>query len=1234
MLREVAFSGGPREPFNSFRLDGDAHPERRLDVEGIVTFPVRVAPPREDVMESRHPSEGFASFDRLLSAPRPGALVVRTREEDREPILAHASRRLRAAGFRVVDVLVRQPGSVFREAATQLGLGALTCHVGTYASAMSSAGQRIAIVAPMPTEGSWDDGVARKLGELGEVVLVLVTTVPASSWAERSIDVTAALTLEEKRLWMEAVARDGETLLRHRDLHDLETWWRHVRRESGPLPFASVTASKQASPRLVSARALETAIVVALARRSIPITALQRSCGDAALVDEVVATGLVVERGRAIVIAESVDGPALEALATPELRDRAVAMLLDDGFALDPWASARAAELLVGGRPLDADAAMDRAARYARDARITGELAGRWRTTLDGIGGEVGTELRIRAAERALGAGKPLDALRWCDGIVDARGRPSRVQLAVARAHVQLGDLVSARLVLDRIGEDADDDELRATIAVECGEIGYLTGDHEAARNEAETALRLSAVFATRLAARSILGKLLLARGEWDAADGHFAADAIAAQNAGDATAALRARLNRAIALGSKGFLDEARQTLVRVLEDAERGGEHRAIALALSNLGFVAYRQRDFMGALRYWEERLNHCDSLGGRASAALPIANLAELRLMLGLVESAEHAVRFGRKIMAGSLTPARAAHLERVAAEVALARGATELAEGEVQSSLVHARASGEVQYVGDAAVVGAKIALADGAVQRVDGWLRLAEENAKTARTVADIAFLRAMQLRALGRPELEAGQRALELARSTDDYDLIIQVHVLVAATARDQDDLELARLHATRAVELRDRIAASLTPGVLASFLAKPEMRSLAELIASLGATRPDANVAEPRSEPQPRSPRSAEARGRVLVGADRRMRSLEAAIQKVALSDSTILVQGESGTGKELVARALHLASRRASGPLVVVNCAALVETLLLSELFGHEKGAFTGASGRRRGRFELAEGGTLFLDEIGDISPRTQVALLRVLQDKTFERVGGTATLTSNARVICATHRDLHRMVERGEFREDLYYRICQITLEVPPLRARLGDIPLLADHLLGRISEEHGAPRKRLTNAALARLQEHHWPGNVRELENVLRAATVFAEGTTIVAADLVELRKPSDDPEAAPPSAPSSGHAPPSAPSSRPAAPSAADAAAAGVGSTFDPTPSPAVSAYEHVRAHGMSLHDLKRQIERECVTRALRDSSGNITRAAELLGMKRPRVSQLVKHYGLVLPNGATEDEE
>jgi sigma-54 specific flagellar transcriptional regulator A len=342
----------------------------------------------------------------------------------------------------------------------------------------------------------------------------------------------------------------------------------------------------------------------------------------------------------------------------------------------------------------------------------------------------------------------------------------------------------------------------------------------------------------------------------------------------------------------------------------------------------------------------------------------------------------------------------------------------------------------------------------------------------------------------------------------------------------------------------------------------------------------------------------------GRTLVGRHPTMATLAHAIQRVGPTDTTVLVSGESGTGKELVAEAIHEASHRRAGPLVKVNCAALVETLLLSELFGHERGAFTGASGRRRGRFEMAEGGTLFLDEIGDISPRTQVALLRVLQERTYERVGGASPMRANVRVICATHRDLRAMVARGEFREDLYYRLRQVEIDVPALRSRASDIPLIAVEILQALSRDQGVPARRLADGAQRILVAHGWPGNVRELENVLRAAAVFAEGDEITAEDLLS-RLPGLEARVASP-APNSS-----------VSPGAAACATVG-GSARTPTD----VAYAHIRG-GVSLHDMKRQIERECVARALAETSGNITKAAGLLGMKRPRLSQLVKQYGM-----------
>jgi DNA-binding NtrC family response regulator len=242
-----------------------------------------------------------------------------------------------------------------------------------------------------------------------------------------------------------------------------------------------------------------------------------------------------------------------------------------------------------------------------------------------------------------------------------------------------------------------------------------------------------------------------------------------------------------------------------------------------------------------------------------------------------------------------------------------------------------------------------------------------------------------------------------------------------------------------------------------------------------------------------------------------------------RAARSRATILVQGESGTGKELMARAIHYASPRRRGPLVAVNVAALPETLLESELFGHERGAFTGADRERRGRFELADGGTLFLDEIGDLPRSTQVKLLRVLQEQVFERLGGTRTVKIDVRVIAATHRDLQAMVREGEFREDLFFRLNVVSITLPPLRERREDIPLLVDHFLRRFRDEGKA--RSVSREAMDLLLKHDYPGNVRELENLVHRAVVLARDEVVATSDLPlhlgDLRPEATDGRAAP-----------------------------------------------------------------------------------------------------------------
>jgi two-component system response regulator HydG len=230
-------------------------------------------------------------------------------------------------------------------------------------------------------------------------------------------------------------------------------------------------------------------------------------------------------------------------------------------------------------------------------------------------------------------------------------------------------------------------------------------------------------------------------------------------------------------------------------------------------------------------------------------------------------------------------------------------------------------------------------------------------------------------------------------------------------------------------------------------------------------------------------------------------------ALVKQVAPTSATVLVRGESGTGKELVARALHEGSPRRERPFIRVNCAALPETLLESELFGYERGAFTGATARKEGRFELADGGTLLLDEVGDLSAATQAKLLRVLQEGEFERLGGTKTLKADVRIVAATNQDLDVLVRERRFREDLFYRLNGITIEIPPLRERAEDIPVLALHFLHVYTAKNHREIEGFTEAALARLRAYPWPGNVRELEHAVERAVILARGQLIDVADL-------------------------------------------------------------------------------------------------------------------------------
>ena len=309
-------------------------------------------------------------------------------------------------------------------------------------------------------------------------------------------------------------------------------------------------------------------------------------------------------------------------------------------------------------------------------------------------------------------------------------------------------------------------------------------------------------------------------------------------------------------------------------------------------------------------------------------------------------------------------------------------------------------------------------------------------------------------------------------------------------------------------------------------------------------------------------------------IVGNSPRMQAVYKLIGQVAPADSTVLIRGESGTGKELVARAIHAHSARKDAPLVSVNCAAIPGSLLEAELFGHEKGAFTGAAGRRIGKFEAADGGTVFLDEIGELSPATQGKLLRVLQERTIERLGSNITLPLDVRILAATHRDLEAAVAAADFREDLYYRLNVVSIVVPPLRDRRQDIPELTEFLLGKLAKRLKLAAPALSPAAQQALLEQEWPGNVRELQHCLERALILSRGAPITPAHL-------------------------ETPRAMPAA---------------DPLDSLSLDT---------GMHDLVGRLERRLIERALEQAQGNRTRAAELLKINRRLLYDKLREFGM-----------
>lgn len=876
---------------------------------------------------------------------------------------------------------------------------------------------------------------------------------------------------------------------------------------------------------------------------------------------------------------------------------RAGAIQHDDGWVLSPQACDRVSAGLepararaIHGQLAEALAEL-RPAAAARHALVAGRADRAAELALAGAEEFLARHTPVAAADLLLeivrGHACPSPELRrrlvellWIagdheDALTHARALAAEFEadaLLLGRLLGLAGDHVGALATLERarstVGEEA-----RGLAEAALAEARYQAGDLDGAEILASPVAEEEGSLALVLDAQNTLAKIAMARGDLDGAEERLARVLVDAERGSLSRQASQARINLAITALGRGELQRAERGLERMLELDDDNGAVYFRGLAHKNLAVVKQLDGDWTGALGHAERALSLLSGLGNASLLARLSFNTADLHRSLGDPYRALRLCAYARE--RGKLDRTVSCEGMRVEAEIHAELGHLEEARRAWSGALENALELGASD-----AVAGARLGLARLLADAGDrpAAKALVAQVAEASLRVSARRDRLAARLAEGEEDRVSRARFAMNTARKTSDPLLIQDAHLELTRAlsacgleTRAAEELALIR---ERERDLTPRVPEALRP----LFAERPLVRGIAALERELRGG----------VEPVSKGP-STRADARAMIGQSPGMLELRSWIERVGATESSVLVTGESGSGKELVAEALHRASSRASAPLVRVNCAALVDTLLSSELFGHERGAFTGADRQKKGRFELAAGGTIFLDEIGDISPRMQAALLRILQERTFERVGGTRTMHVDVRVIAATHRDLEALVREGIFREDLYYRLSGIKIRVPALRERLTDLPALASHLLAKIAQESDAPQKVLAPDALDRLAVHSWPGNVRELENALRGVAVLTSGSLLTAADFEALA-----PRVSSPSPPPA-------------------AAGASLGAL----------AYERLRGGDGSIYELRKRLERECIERALSESGGNISRAAETLGMKRPRLSKLVNEWGL-----------
>ena len=837
-----------------------------------------------------------------------------------------------------------------------------------------------------------------------------------------------------------------------------------------------------------------------------------------------------------------------------------------------------AAESLVSRGALeDASALYQRALPFAGPAHRA-DLVSAWARVQAALGASV------QAARRTLEAARLGDAA-LADGRV----------LEAARLLLKAGRLTRARALLGALARRRP---LDAAVRAAQAEALLLGGDAKGASERCASWLQSNpSADREALAFRNVLGKALLVLGQAGEAAGVFSKNAEAAEALGEPREAALAHLNEGVAACKQGD----RQRAIASWEGVP-AVDRRVAAVAHANLGSLYAESGDFELALDNLSRALQTFSRFSQGRDVAMAASNLARLHHVLGDVERAtelaEHALERARVLA----EPYLEASAQLTLGAVLVDRRALPEALRRLDEARAGFERVGNDGYAALASALKARahLAASERAQAEVELARRCVEKGAgQLPAAMLEVELTRGELCLALG--DLHGASRAAGRAREAllerPDLEGPARTFFLMGRLRQAAADAAGAQTEFQRASRSLDELVQRVPPVRRTAFLS---MQRRAEIIA---AVEPDLRLPRAMASLVPKVPVE---RQFGFVGRSAALARITRQLEPIGRSNATALIRGESGTGKELLAEALHQLSPRRHMPLVKVNCGAMVEELLLSELFGHEKGAFTGAIKERKGRFELADGGSIFLDEIGDISPKAQVALLRVLQEREFERVGGSRTVKVDVRVICATNRDLEALIGQGRFRADLYYRLKGVMLELPPLRDRLEDLPLLAQHFLDEVAREKGEPAQRLSADALSVLARHGWPGNVRELENVIRSAAIFAEGAVVTPeafSHVAELRALSAgaSPDAQPPP-------PTAAPAS--AAPAQPVAPAEGAAGPFD--------FYELARARGISLKDLRQEVETQCIGRALTEARGNISEAARLLKMKRSRLSQIV----------------